>query len=171
MSFVNTGDRMMPSLATVAARFVENCGLGTFGTDLYANIVIDQSKKDGKSIVVYFDPDDDGKDGGNLRTLASGSAWFVDKLIVTATAGTSAEANALLRRHVNLMCSVRRHPVFNDEDQTWYRILHVALLGRPRRPGRTAGGVDLYEAMLRVAWRPLSVNDPEYATVTGIVVL
>lgn len=166
--FVNTGDKMMPSAAVVLARFAERCGLGIWGVGLFANVVVDPTKQDKKSIVVYFDPDDNGKDGGNVRTLASGPAWFVDKVVVTASAGDSATANALLARHVNLLCSVRTHPVFNDENQTWYRVLHVALLGRARRPGRTAGGMDLYEAMLRVTWRPMSASDPDYGAVTGI---
>ena len=166
--FVLTGDKMMPSAAVVLARFMESVGLGTWGTNLFANVVVDPTKQDKKSIVVYFDSDDNGKDGGNVRTLASGPAWFVDKVIVTASAGDSATANTLLARHVNLLCAVRTHPVFNDENQTWYRVLHVALLGRPRRPGRTAGGMDLYEATLRVTWRPMAATDPDYVTVTGI---
>lgn len=166
--FVTRGDKMMPSIALVAARFAEKCGFGSWGTDLFSNVVVDVTKQDGKSVVVYFDGEDNGKDGGNVRTLASGPAWYVDKLIVTASAGNSVAANALLRKHVNFLCSIRSHPVFHDEEQIWYRILHVALLGRARRIGRTTGGMDLYEATLHVAWRPLSSADPDYAAITGI---
>ena len=166
--FVTRGDVMMPSAAVVLARFAEKFGFGSWGVDLFGNVVVDPSKQDGKSIAVYFDADDDSRDGGNVRTLASGPAWFVDKIIVTATGSTSQQANALLRKHVNFLCSIRTQPVYNEEDQIWYRILHVALLWRPRRPGRTAGGMDMYEARLRIMWRPMSVNDPDYAEVTGI---
>ena len=167
--FITTGDKAMPSLALTAARFSAKYHLGDFGINLFANTVVDPAKRDGKSIVVYFDSDDNGKDGGNVRTLASGPTWYVDKLIVTASGGDTATANALIRRHINFLCSVRRQPVFCDEDQVWYRILHVALLGRPVRPGRTSAGMDLYESTLREMWRPMSSRDPDYAAVTGIV--
>ena len=36
------------------------------------------------------------------------------------------------------------------------------------RPGRTTAGMDIYEATLRVLWRPMSSRDPDYAAVTGI---
>ena len=166
--FITTGDRAMPSLAVTAARLSAKYHLGDFGGNLFANTVVDPAKKDGKSIVVYFDCDDNGRDGGNVRTLASGPAWYVDKMIVTASAGDSASANAMIRKHINFLCSVRREPVFCDEDQVWYRILHVAMLGRPVRPGRTTAGMDIYEATLRVLWRPMSSRDPDYAAVTGI---
>lgn len=166
--FITTGDRAMPSLALVASQFSAKHGLGTYGANLFANVVVDPAKQDGKSIVVYFDSDDKGRDGGNVRTLASGPAWYVDKLIVTASGGKSADASMLLRRHVNFLCSVRREPAYCDEDQIWYRILHVALLGRPVRPGRTQAGMDLYEATLRVLWRPMSSRDSDYTAVTGI---
>ena len=166
--FITTGDRAMPSLAVSAARLSAKYGVGDYGNTLFANTVVDPAKKVDKSIAVYFDSDDNGRDGGNLRTLASGPAWYVDKLIVTASGGNTATANALIRRHINFLCSVRREPVFCDEDQTWYRILHVAMLGRPVRPGRTAAGMELYEATLRVLWRPMSSRDADYAAVTGI---
>lgn len=166
--FITKGDRVMPSLAVVAARFSARHGIGSFGDNLFANTVVDPAKKDGKSIVVYFDADDSGKDGGNVRTLAGGPSWYVDKLIVTASGDGSTVANRLLRRHINFLCSVRREPAFCDEDGIWYRLLHVAMLGRPVRPGRTHAGMDIYEATLRVLWRPLSALDPEYAAVTGI---
>ena len=120
-------------------------------------------------MVVYFDSDDEGRDGGSVRTLASRPTWFIDKMIVSASAGDTASANGLLRRHINFLCSVRSEPVFCDDDQTWYRFLHFAMIGRPHRPGRTSAGMELYEANLRVQWRPMSSNDPDYLSVTGIV--
>jgi len=168
MPFIRTGDRMMPSLALTAAKFAAKHGFGTFGENLFANVVVDPSKKDGKSIVVYYDPDDEGRDGGTVRTLASGPTWYIDRLILSASGGDTATVTTLLRKHVNFLCSVRSIPVFVEEDQTWYRILHVVMLGRPRRPGRTTAGMELYETTLRVMWRPMSAQDPDYATVTGI---
>lgn len=166
--FVRRGDVVMPSVALTAARFSGAHAIGTFGGDLFANTVVDPSKKDGKNLVVYFDSDDAGKDGGNVRTLAGSPAYFVDRMIITASGGSTAVANGLLRRHVNFLCSVRGENVMCEEDGTWYRFLHFALLGRPRRPGRTLAGQDLYEATLRVMWRPMSARDPNYAEVTGI---
>ena len=168
MPFIRTGDRMMPSLALTAAKFAAKHGFGTFGENLFANVVVDPSKKDGKSIVVYYDPDDEGRDGGTVRTLASGPTWYVDRIILSASGGDTATVTTLLRKHVNFLCSMRSIPVFVEEDQTWYRILHVVMLGRPRRPGRTTAGMELYETTLRVMWRPMSAQDPDYATVTGI---
>lgn len=166
--FVTRGDRVMPSVAIVAARFSARFGIGVYGSNLFANTVVDPAKKSGKAIAVYFDSDDEGKEGGNVRTLAGSPAYYVDRMIVSASDGDSASANALLRRHVNFLCSVRSEPVFCDEDQVWYRFMHIALLGRPKRPGRTTAGMDLYEATLRVMWRPMSAQDPDYAAVTGI---
>lgn len=166
--FIRTGDRVMPSIAVMAARLAAKYSVGSFGDDLFANVVVDPAKKEKKSIVVYFDCDDNGRDGGNVRTLASGPTWYEDKIIVTASGGESGIANALMRRHVNFLCSARREPVFCDEDQIWYRVLHVAMIGRPKRPGRTQAGMDLYEATLRVLWRPMSARDPDYTAVTGI---
>lgn len=166
--FVTRGDRVMPSVALTAARFSAKYAVGTFGVDLFANTVVDPSKKDGKNLVVYFDSDDSGKDGGNVRTLAGSPTWYVDKMIVAASGGDTAVASGLLGRHVNFLCSVRSEPVLCEEDGIWYRFLHVALIGRPRRPGRTAAGQDLYEAVLRIVWRPMSAADPDYVSVTGI---
>ena len=162
---------MMPSVAIVAAKFAAAHGVGSWGNNLFANTVVDPAKKTiGKGIVVYYDSDDNGKEGGNARTLASGPSYFVDRLIISSSDGDSASANALLRRHVNFLCSARGEPAFCDEDQVWYRFLHFALLGRPKRPGRTAASMDLYEATLRVMWRPMSSRDPDYTAVTGIAV-
>ena len=168
--FVTRGDFVMPSVALTAARFSAKYGIGAFGETLFANTVLDPKKKDGKNMVVYFDSDDGGRDGGSVRTLASRPTWFIDKMIVSASAGDTASANRLLRRHINFLCSVRSEPVFCDDDQTWYRFLHFAMIGRPYRPGRTSAGMELYEANLRVQWRPMSSNDPDYLAVTGIVV-
>ena len=167
--FVTRGDFVMPSVALTAARFSAKYGIGAFGETLFANTVLDPKKKDGKNMVVYFDSDDEGRDGGSVRTLASRPTWFIDKMIVSASAGDTASANGLLRRHINFLCSVRSEPVFCDDDQTWYRFLHFAMIGRPHRPGRTSAGMELYEANLRVQWRPMSSNDPDYLSVTGIV--
>ena len=166
--FVTRGDRVMPSVALTAARFAAKFSIGTFGGDLFANTVVDPSKKDGKNLVVYFDSDDAGRDGGNIRTLAGSPTWYIDRMIVSASGGDTAIANGLLRRHVNFLCAVRGEPAFCEEDGIWYRFLHIALLGRPRRPGRTAAGQDVYEANLRIMWRPMSSRDPDYAAVTGI---
>ena len=168
--FVTRGDFVMPSVALTAARFSAKYGIGAFGETLFANTVLDPKKKDGKNMVVYFDSDDEGRDGGSVRTLTSRPTWFIDKMIVSASAGDTASANRLLRRHINFLCSVRSEPVFCDDDQTWYRFLHFAMIGRPHRPGRTSAGMELYEANLRVQWRPMSSNDPDYLSVTGIVV-
>ena len=168
--FVTRGDLVMPSVALTTARFSAKYGIGAFGETLFANTVLDPKKKDGKNMVVYFDSDDEGRDGGSVRTLASRPTWFIDKMIVSASAGDTASANRLLRRHINFLCSVRSEPVFCDDDQTWYRFLHFAMIGRPHRPGRTSAGMELYEANLRVQWRPMSSNDPDYLAVTGIVV-
>ena len=168
--FVTRGDFVMPSVALTTARFSAKYGIGVFGETLFANTVLDPKKKDGKNMVVYFDSDDEGRDGGSVRTLASRPTWFIDKMIISASAGDTASANGLLRRHINFLCSVRSEPVFCDDDQTWYRFLHFAMIGRPRRPGRTSAGMELYEANLRVQWRPMSSNDPDYLAVTGIVV-
>lgn len=166
--FVTRGDRVMPSVAIAAARFSAKHGIGAFGETLFANTIVDPAKKEGKNCVVYYDADDDGKDGGNVRTLAGSPTWFIDKMVMSASAGDSATANGLLLRHVNFLCSVRGEPVLCEEQQTWYVFLHIALLGRPRRPGRSSAGMDLYEATLRVMWRPMSAADPNYTAVTGI---
>lgn len=166
--FVTRGDRAMPSVALTAARFAARFSIGTFGTDLFANTIVDPTKKDGKNLVVYYDSDDAGKDGGNIRTLAGSPTWYVDRMILSASGGDTATANGLLCRHVNFLCSVRGEPAFCEEEGTWYRFLHFALVGRPRRPGRTVAGQDLYEAVLRVVWRPMSAQDPDYVAVTGI---
>ena len=166
--FVSRGDRIMPSIALTAAKFAAKHSIGTFGADLFANCVVDPSKKDGKNLVVYFDSDDAGKDGGTVRTLAGTPTWYIDRMIVAASGGSTAVANGLLGRHVNFLCSIRGEPVLCEEDNIWYRFLHFAMLGRPRRPGRTEAGQDLYEATLRVMWRPLSASDPDYAEITGI---
>lgn len=166
--FVTRGDVVMPSVALTAARFAAGHSVGVFGNDLFCNTIVDPAKKDGKNLVVYYDSDDPGRDGGNVRTLAGRPAWFVDRMIISASGGSTAIANGLLRRHVNFLCSVRGENVLCEEDGIWYRFLHFALLGRPRRPGRTEAGQDLYEAVLRVMWRPMSSADPDYATITGI---
>ena len=168
--FVTRGDVVMPSMALMAARFSAKFAIGTFGVNLFANSIVDPAKKDGKDLVVYFDSDDAGKDGGNVRTLAGSPAYYVDQMIVSASGGSTAVANGLLRRHINFLCSVRGEPALCEEDGIWYYFMHFALLGRPRRPGRTTAGQDLYEANLRVMWRPMSAADPNYTTVTGIVV-
>lgn len=168
--FVTRGDRMMPSAALVAARFAAKHGRGTYGENLFANAVVDTSKRETKNIVVYFDPDDNGRDGGAARLLAKSPTWFVDKLIVSASGGDSAVANGLLRSHINFLCSIRREHAFCEEDGIWYTFLHFAMIGRPRRPGRTTAGMDLYEATLRLVWRPMSAADPDYAAVTGIAI-
>jgi len=166
--FVKRGDVMMPSVALTAARFAAKHGVGVWGENLFVNTIVDTSKKNGKDLVVYYDSDDAGKDGGNVRTLAGTPTWYVDKLIISGSAGTSAVASGLLRRHVNFLCSVRGEAALCEEDQVWYRFLHFALIGRPRRPGRTEAGMDLYEASLRVMWRPMSASDPDYTAITGI---
>jgi len=159
---------MMPSVALTAARFAAGYGIGKWGETLFANVVVDPAKRDSKALVVYFDSDDPGRDGGCVRTLASTPTWYIDRLIISSQAGDSAVANENLRAHVNFLCSVRGEAAFCGEDQVWYRFLHFALIGRPRRPGRTEAGLDLYEAALRVMWRPMSASDPDYAAVTGI---
>ena len=168
LMFVTRGDHVMPSVALTLSKFSAKYGRGTFGVDLFANVVVDPARKDTKNLVVYFDSDDAGKDGGNIRTLAGTPTWYIDRLIVSASGGSTAIAMGLLSKHVDFLCSVRTEPVFCEETGIWYRILHVALLGRPRRPGRTAAGQDLYEAMLRVMWRPMSAKDSDYIAVTGI---
>ena len=166
--FITTGDIMMPSAAVCAARLAAKHGLGAFGSNLFANSVVDPSKQDAKNIVCFFDSDAT-KQSGNLRTLASGTTWYVDEIIVTASSERSEHANALLRKYVNFLCSVRTHPVFCDDDQIWYRFLHITLKGRAKRVGKTTGGMELYEGVLRVAWRPMSSRDPDYKETTGIV--
>lgn len=166
--FINTGDMMMPSVGLATARFSAKYGLGVFGDNLFANTVVDPSKQDSKNIVVYFDSDGDVKQGGNVRTLASGPAWYVDQMIISASAEDSGTANGLIRKHINFLCSIRSEPVYCDEDQIWYRIIHVALHGRARRVGKTPAGMELYEAVLRIMWRPMSSRDSDYKTVTGI---
>lgn len=168
--FVTRGDRMMPSVALVAAKFAAKHGRGVWGANLFCNVVVDPAKRDGKNIVVYYDDDSNGRDGGNVRTLAGSPSWYIDKMIISASAADTASANSLMRGHVNFLCSVRSHPVFCEEDGIWYRFLHVAMLGRPRRPGRTTAGMDLYEATLRIVWRPMSTRDSDYTEITGIVV-
>lgn len=168
--FVTRGDRVMPSVALTLAKYSASYSIGTYGSDLFANTIVDPSKKDGKNLVVYFDSDDSGKDGGNLRTLAGTPSCYIDRLIVQASGDKTATANGLLSRHINFLCSVRGEPVFCEEDGIWYYLMHAAMLGRPRRPGRTAQGQDLYEAMLRIMWRPMSAADPNYTAVTGITV-
>lgn len=163
--FVTTGDFAMPSVALTAARFSGKYGLGSFGNNLFANVVVDPKKQDGKSIVVYYDCDDDKIDGGAVRTMSSGNTWFVDKLIITSHGNDTYTANSLIRRHINFLCSVRGEPVQDEDDQIWYRFLHVALMGRVKRPGRTPAGWDYYSATLRVMWRPMSIDDPDYDSV------
>ena len=168
MAFITTGDRAMPSIALCAARFAAKHGLGRFGDNLFANTVVDPAKQDGKSITLYMDADDDGKTLGTVRTLASGPTWYLDKLMLTCTGGDTATAIRLVRSHVNFLCSIRGENLLDEETQTWYRILHAALIGRVLRTGRTPGNMDVYEAALRVMWRPMSAKDPGYAEVTGI---
>lgn len=168
MSFIKTGDIMMPSAAVTCARFASKHNKGVFGKDLFANTVVDPNKQDSKDIVCYFDSDGDIRRGGNVRTLASGPAWFVDEIIISSSAENSADAVQRLRLHVNFLCSIRNHPVFCEEDQIWYRFIHFALNGRPKRVGRTAGGMQLYEATIRIVWRPMSTQDRDYETITGI---
>lgn len=168
MSFIRTGDIMMPSAAATCARFAAMHNVGKFGQNLFANTIVDPAKQDSKDIVTYFDSDGDIKQGGNVRTLASGPAWYVDEIIINSSAENASEAVQRLRRHVNFLCSIRNEPVFCEEDQLWYRFVHFALKGRARRVGRTTGGMQLYEAFIRIAWRPMSTSDPDYTDVTGI---
>ena len=120
MPFIRTGDRMMPSLALTAAKFAAKHGFGTFGENLFANVVVDPSKKDGKSIVVYYDSDDEGRDGGTVRTLASGPTWYIDRLY---SSGRHYHCHDALRK-TSTFC--RAVSLFVEEDQTWYRIPHVS---------------------------------------------
>lgn len=166
--FVSRGDWAMPSIAITAARFASQHNVGTFGENLYANTVFDPKKKDGKNAVVYFDSDDEGKEGGNLRLLNGPPAWYTDRMVISSSAADSPTAMQAIRRHVNFLCSVRGEPVFCEEDQIWYRLLHIRLIGRIRRPGRTSAGQELYEGTLEIKWRPMSSADPDYVTVTGI---
>ncbi len=160
--FTDRGDIVMPSVALNAARFAASFGVGVFGDTLFANVVIDPSKKDGKNTVVYYDSDDTSLEGGNVRMLNRAPSWYVDRMIVTSSAHSTMEARRLIRRHINFLCSIRMAPVFDDDDQIWYRFVHIAMLGRVRRPGRTAAGMDLHEAALRVLWRPVSKDDDDY---------
>lgn len=159
----------MPSIALTAARFASHHNIGVFGDNLFANTVFDPNKKDGKNAVVYFDSDDMENAGGHLRVLDGPPAWYDDRMIVASSAPDSGAAMTMIRKHINFLCSVRGEPVFCEEDQIWYRILHVRMSGRIRRPGRTSAGQELYEALLQVKWRPMSSADPDYAAVTGIV--
>jgi hypothetical protein len=168
MSFIRTGDKVMPSVAICAARFAAQHGFGSYGVNLFANTITDPKLQDSKDTVCYFDSDADAKQGGTVRTLAGGPTWYVDQLIIQASSETSANANLLLRNHVNFLCSVRNHPVFYEEDQLWYKFVHVLMAGRARRVGKTPAGMELYEAILRINWRLLSTSDSEYETVTGI---
>lgn len=165
---VTRGDFMMPSPALVAARLSARCGLGAFGETLFVNTIVDPKKQDGRVVVVYYDADDDKRDGGAVRTLNSSPAWYVEKIILSSCAPDTATSRDLLRKHVNFLCSIRNQPVYYDEDQTWYRFLHISMIGRPRRPGRSVSGMELYEVDLRVQWRPLSAKDVEYESITGI---
>lgn len=167
--FIETGDWAMPSVALTAARFASNHNMGEFGKTLFANTVFEPAKKEGKNAVVYFDSDDEGKEGGNLRVLNGTPAWYEDRMILASSAGDTGVAMQMIRRHIGFLCSVRGEPAFCQEDQIWYMFLHISLVGRVRRPGRTSAGQDLYEATLRVLWRPMSREDKNYTAVTGIV--
>jgi len=160
---------MMPSVALCAVRFAAKHGLGIFGSDLFANVIVDPSKTDTKEKVIYFDGDAD-KQGGNVRTLASGPSYFVDQMIISSSAEDSGTANALIRKHIHFLCSIRGEPVLCVEDQIRYWIMHCALTGRAKRIGKNSAGLELYEAMIRVMWRPMSTDDPNYETLTGIEV-
>lgn len=166
--FIRTGDIMMPSVALASARFSAKHGVGTFGTNLFANTVVDPSKQDTSNVVIYFDSDLNPQKGGNVRTLGSGTSWFVDQMLISASANNSAKANALMRKHVNFLCSARMEPVYIDEDQMWCMFLHFALDGRAKRVGRTPAGMELYECIVRVLWRPLSEKDKGYEQITGV---
>ena len=41
---IRTGDRVMPSLAVTAARLAAKYHVGSFGDDLFANVVADPAK-------------------------------------------------------------------------------------------------------------------------------
>ncbi len=166
--FVNRGDYAMPSVALTLARFSAKHGRGMFGDNLFANVVLDPTKKDGKNMVVYYDSDDDKMDGGAVRLLNREPSWYIDRMVVSSSAADTATANALMRRHINFLCSIRGEPVRDDDTHEWFYIVHVAVLGRIRRPGRTSAGMDLYEAALRVVWRPLSPKDDCYDDVVAV---
>lgn len=169
--FVSYGDRAMPSIALTMARFADTYHMGEFGKNLFANVVFDLKQQSTRLTTTYFDCEDAGKEGGNVRLLAGSPAWYVDKMIVQVCAGSSAEASQAICKHINFLCSIRSQPLQCIEDQIWYRIIHVRLLGRVRRPGRTmTGGLDVYDARLEIEWRPMSAKDSDYAAVTGIVV-
>ena len=163
---VGHGDFLMPSVAINTARFATAHNVGRFGDNLFANTVVDPSKEDANGIVVYFDSEKG--EGGNIRTLGSGPAWFVDQMCISSSALNSGDAQGQLRRHVNFLCSVRSEPLLCAEDQIWYRFIHIALIGRPKRVGRTGRGMELYEATMQVKWRPMSTQDSDYSAVTGI---
>lgn len=165
--FVKYGDIMMPSIALNAVRFSARHGLGVFGDDLFANVIVDPSKTEIKEKVIYFDGDVD-KQGGNVRTLGKGMSYFVDQMIISSSAENSGTASQLIRKHIQFLCSIRGEPVQCDEDHIWYWFMHFALTGRAKRVGKTSAGLELYEANLRVMWRPMSANDPNYETITGI---
>lgn len=168
MAFITTGDFAMPSLAICAARFADRHNVGVFGEDVFANTYHNQKEKPVKTFVTYSDATDGGgTKGGVERTLAHGNTWYVDKLLITATGKDSAEANAIMRKHINFLCSVRGEPVHCEEDGIWYYILHVAMIGRVGRSGRNADGLEQYNAALRVLWRPMSNKDPGYYELTG----
>ena len=167
MGFVKWGDIMMPSVALTAARFSAKYGRGNFGSNLFANMVVDPTKQDSNGIVVYFDTDKE-KSGGNVRVLRGAPTWVVEQMIVSSSALNSGDANMQCRQHVNFLCSVRGVPVQCEEDKLWYRLIHISLVNNPRRVGKTGGGMELYEAMLQIKWRPMSTSDSDYESVTGI---
>ena len=166
--FINTGDFAMPSVAVTLANFVAQNGFGTYGEELYANLAINPAEEQTRNIVVYYDSSDGGESGGAVRTLSSGNAWYVDRVVISSMGSSSSQAITTLRNHVNFLCSVRSHPVLCPEDNIWYRIIHVALIGRITRPGKTANGMDVYQAALQVKWRPMSAKDEDYEKITGI---
>lgn len=168
MPFIHSGDFMMPSVAITAARFAAKHSVGVFGENLFANTIVDPSKQDANGIIMYQDSDGGNKEGGALRTLATGPAWFVDQMMVYSWAEDSADSVELMRKHVNFLCSIRNMPVFCEEDHIWYRFIHIALDGRAKRTGKTIGGMEEYQATIRVAWRPMSIHDRDYVEVTGI---
>ena len=152
----------MPSVALTLARFSAKYGKGNFGDTLFANVVVDPVKKDGKNTVVYYDSDDERLDGGAVRLLNREPSWYIDRMIISSSAADTTSAMALMRKHINFLCSIRGEPVQDEDSHEWFYIVHVAMLGRIRRPGRTAAGMDLYNATLRVVWRPISPNDDCY---------
>ena len=64
MPFIRTGDRTCLALRSLRQKVLSQHGFfrDIWWENLFANVVADPSKKDGKSIVVYYDPDDEGRD-------------------------------------------------------------------------------------------------------------